>query len=67
MKRLSQTLYRIASAMLKKSLLTMKYWSKLILVLDYLQNWLLVVDKPITSYKAYIKHKPNLKHLRQIG
>lgn len=61
---LGQTIYDMANAMLKESNLPMKYWSKLIFTSNYLRNQLPVVERTITSYKAYTKYKPCLQYLR---
>lgn len=56
----------MAGVMLKKNGLSIKYWSELILLLNYLRNWLSVVGCTITTHEDHTKHKPNIQHLCQI-
>ena len=58
--RLGEILPSMASAMLKKSNFSMKYWSELILTFNYLCNWLPVVWDAIILSEAYTKYKSYL-------
>ena len=61
--RFGQTLYGMASAMLKESNLPIKYWSELILTSNYLCNRLPVIARIIIPYEARTKYKLYLQHL----
>lgn len=53
----------IASTILKEFGFPKKYWSELILTLNYLRNWLSDVGRNITLYEAQTQQKPNVHHL----
>lgn len=57
----------MASVILKKNNLLVKYYSELVLTSNSLCNWLPVVGLAITLYKSRNKLNPNLQHLRRIG
>ena len=65
--RLGQTLYKMASTMLKDSRFDLRYWPELVLIANYLRNRGPVVGRSLIPYKADIGHKPLLGHLRRIG
>lgn len=66
-KHLNQTLYNIASTILKESNLPIKYWSELILIFNYLRNQLSVIGYAIIPYEVCTKYKPYFQYLDQIG
>ena len=63
---LGQTLYKIASTMLKNFGFDLRYWPKLMLTANYLQNRRPVVGRSLTPYEANTGHKPLLGHLCRI-
>lgn len=58
--RLGQTLHKMASIMLKDSGFDLRYWPKLVLTANYLQNRRPVVGRSLTPYEAGTGHKPSL-------
>ncbi len=65
--KLSQTLNRMANAILKYSSFPIRYWPELILTANYLRNREPVVGRDITPFEADTGKPLFLGHLRRIG